>query len=531
MARGMSDRAEAAMKLREAITRFEDFLRHRLLGVRHHSVLMGKLRRQVLPLLGRRLLRGAALRRRLDDLIETLALPVATQRYALDGFRRFVRSRKSLGLLGEVVDRYLLALRRCGRGPGTLKLHRTALVHLVDLVAAETEVTPPSSGILVSTLQEVIARRAHHLSAAARHLLSFLVDEGMVVAEALPFRKTPLPERRLLRRIHDADRAAGLEGSLGRYLRELRDERQLSASHILDVQAQCATFVRDMKRRGRLRAQDVRRDDVAAYRDQALAAGITRTYKDLSLLRGFFAFLVRSGEVTENPVEGVRTKVPSRAPRTALTLPEIQALLAAPEQDLLRLPLSADPPAKRVLNRFVALRDRLAIALLIETGMRPSELLAITVDDIQDVPATLRVQGKGSRTTPKRTRPAYLESKTVLVALRDYLAARPVGPCRALLLNPRAERLTTCGLCAIIRRRARQAGIRRPVRPYDLRVSFASRLVARGADPFALRALMGHDDIRTTLSLYTKLTLEEVREVWKEANPLAPPPPRRGDRR
>lgn len=518
------------MMLREALTRFEDFLRHRLLGVRHHSVLMGKLRRQVLPTLGRRLLGGAALRRRVDDLIAELALPVAMQRYALNGFRRFVRSERQLGSLGKVMDRYFLALRRRGRKPRTLKVHRTAIVHLLRLAAAETDVTPQSSSILVKTLREVIAKRAHHVSAAARHLLAFLVDEGLVVAEALPLQKTSLPERRLLRRIHDADRTTGFEGALGRYFRELRDERQLSVSHILDVQTRCVAFVRDMKRRGHRRPQDVRRDDVASYRDRALAAGIRRTYKDLSILRGFFGFLARNGEVTESPVEGVRTKVPPRAPRTALTLPEIQALLAAPEQELLRLPLASGTPAYRARRRFLALRDRLIIALLIETGVRPTELLSLSIDDIQDVPGTLRVHGKGSRTAPKRSRPAYLESRVVLVALRDYLAARPVGPHRALFLNPRAEPLSPVGLCDVIRHRARQANLRRAVRPYDLRVSFASRLVARGADPFALRALMGHDDIRTTLSLYTKLTLEEVRDVWRESNPLAPPPQHRGDR-
>lgn len=529
MARGLSDRTGAHMKLREALSRFEEFLHRRLLGDGHHAVLMGLFRHHVLPMLGGRLLGGAALRRSLDSLVEGLA-PSVDQRYPLNGFRRFVQGQRRLRSLGHVIDRYVAALRRRRRRLSTQKDHRAALVHLSRFVALEAELGPRCPAVLVRTLQEVVGRRAHHLSAVAHHLLSFLASEGLVVAEDLRPPKASRPEQRLDRRIAVADRALGFEGALGRYLRELRDERHLSLPHLLDVQARCLRFVHDMRRHGRHRPQDVESADVAAYRDRALAAGVTRTYKDLSILRGLFSFLTRSGELKENPVAGVGAKVPPRAPRSALTLPQLQALLAAPEQDLLRLPLSAAPPAKRLIDRFVALRDRLAIALLIETGLRPSELLSITIDDIQDVPSTLRVQGKGSRTTPKRTRPAYLESKTVLVALRDYMAARPLGPHRALLLNPRAEPLKPGGLCAIIRRRARQAGIRRTVRPYDLRVSFASRLVARGADPFALRALMGHDDIRTTLSLYTKLSLEEVREVWKESNPLAPQPPRRGDR-
>lgn len=530
MARRVSRSEQTHMKLRDALGPFEDFLRQRLIGDAHRAVLLRILKQHLFPRLGSRLLHGVDIRRRLPSLIASLALPVADLRYALNNFHRYVSTRRHLGSLGEVIDRFLRHARRRGRTLGSLGRHRTALGRLSSFVAAECELGPRSRPAIEEACREIHAERDNCRSSAVRHFGSFLAMNGHLGDPPTPSSKLPAAEQRLVRRIPEADHSPGLDGALSRYLRELRDERQLSLPHILNVQARCTRFLRDMEERGRRRPREIRREDVAAYRDRSVAAGITRTYKDLSILRGFFGFLARRGEVDDNPVEGVSAKIQPRTPRTALTLPELQALLAAPEQDLLRLPLMAGTPSARVRRRFLALRDRAALALLAETGVRPSELLSLTVDDIQAVPGMLRIEGKGSRATPKRSRCAYLESRVVLQALRDYLAVRPIGPHRALLLSAQAEPLALCTLVLIVARRARQAGLRRPVRPYDLRVTFASRLVARGADLFALRVLMGHDDIRTTLSLYTALSLEEVREVWRETNPLAPPPPRPGDR-
>jgi integrase/recombinase XerD len=143
--------------------------------------------------------------------------------------------------------------------------------------------------------------------------------------------------------------------------------------------------------------------------------------------------------------------------------------------------------------------------------------------DVDLTRGVVTVRGKGSRTSSVRMRQAYVETRELLDALRAYLAIRPVGPVAALFLSHQNAPLEGYALVHIVQKRARQAGIPRSVRPYDLRVSFASRLVVRGADPFALRVLMGHDTIETTFGLYTSLSLEEVRNVWRETNPLTPP--------
>ena len=73
----------------------------------------------------------------------------------------------------------------------------------------------------------------------------------------------------------------------------------------------------------------------------------------------------------------------------------------------------------------------------------------------------------------------------------------------------------------MIVRRVKEAGVAKHISPHRLRATCASLYVKRGMDPFSLKTLLGHESITTTMDHYVRLTEEELREVWKRANPLA----------
>lgn len=246
-------------------------------------------------------------------------------------------------------------------------------------------------------------------------------------------------------------------------------------------------------------------------------ASITRM---TSSVRGLHRFLFDEGLLAENAGRSVRTpKQGERLPK-ALSVDEVTALLGA---------VAGDDP--------VALRDRAFLELLYATGARVSEATAIDLDDLYastgegaDVWADpagalgggglLRVTGKGSKT---RIVPygsyAGEALAAYLVRARPGFVARGSGT-PALFVGPRGARLSRQSAWLIIRAAAERAELTQEVSPHTLRHSFATHLLAGGADVRAVQELLGHASVTTT-QIYTQVTADMLREHYLSAHPRA----------
>jgi len=519
----------AQVKLAATLRPFDAFLAARHISEFRRRLFAGIVVRHLFPAIGRHVTDVESLRDGFPAWPDALGDELNVgERGALRGFAQYLQRARRPRVLADAIERYLLGLARRGRAYGTLKTHRRAVTKLARHFGAESRLDAIPIDALRAAFTELIARDNKDFICGAHHFADFLTAKQLADAPLDLFRASSPRQQRLKQLIEVAERSSGFDAALGRYLRELRDERQLSLSHILSVQHRLLRFKDFVVEHGRCAPEDVGGDDIARYRDEAVDRGVTQFHKVLSDIRCFYRFLMRRGDVTHDPTHGVHAKVRARCPRKPLDLDDLRALLAAPLRDLDHEPLAAGDPATRKRGRLFAIRDHAILAVLIETGLRPAELVALTVDDLDLARGILHVRGKGSHDTAARERLAYLESDVTLAALRDYLALRPVAPHKQLFLSLTAMPLRAAMLCNIVGRRGKQAGLDRSVCPYDLRVSFASRLVVGGADPFALRTLMGHDNITTTFRLYANLSLDEVRAVWRDTNPLAPPPTTRG---
>jgi integrase/recombinase XerD len=302
----------------------------------------------------------------------------------------------------------------------------------------------------------------------------------------------------------------GLSDPIGRFLDYLAVERGLSRN-TLDA------YRRDL---GRYRAflDDRGTDDPTLAGEADIAAFVAhlssseyapgKPYRPssvaraLAAVRSFHRFLVREGDTSDDPAEGVaRPKVPRNLPRP-LTVDEVAAMVAAPGDD--------GP---------VALRDRAILETLYGAGLRISELVALDVDDVDVDEGSVRAVGKGSR---DRIVPL---GRYAVQALAAYLTrARPAlaGPRSrgALFLNRRGGRLTRQGSTNIIKAWARRAGIRKRVTPHMLRHSFATHLLEGGADVRVVQELLGHANLATT-QIYTLVTQDRLRDVYFTSHPRA----------
>lgn len=230
----------------------------------------------------------------------------------------------------------------------------------------------------------------------------------------------------------------------------------------------------------------------------------------LVVVRGLHRFGLAEGELSHDAAKEVAPPTSGRGLPDTLSIAEVTRLIeTCPVAD------AATP---------VDLRDRALLELLYGTGARVSEVTALDLDDVSEVLETggdtgfLTIQGKGGK---ERLVPVGRAARRAVSA---YLVrARPAldqGKSHRLLLNQRGGELSRQSAWAVLKRRAKQAGIVKDISPHTLRHSFATHLLEGGADVRVVQDLLGHASVTTT-QIYTHVTADSLREVWQMAHPRA----------
>ena len=223
------------------------------------------------------------------------------------------------------------------------------------------------------------------------------------------------------------------------------------------------------------------------------------TASRLSALRQFYRFLQREGVRSDDPTTLLDVpKLPRVLPKY-LTEQEVEALLAA----------AGRMPGRRGAVALAALE------ILYATGLRVSELLALPRDALADNAAILLIRGKGGKERIVPLSDAAKRAATALLVIHTK-PSRFLFPGR----DPRRP-LARQALFLLLKQVATEAGID-PTRvsPHVLRHSFASHLLAHGADLRSLQLLLGHSDIATT-QIYTHVLAERLQRVVEAYHPLA----------
>jgi integrase/recombinase XerD len=248
-------------------------------------------------------------------------------------------------------------------------------------------------------------------------------------------------------------------------------------------------------------------------------------------VRGLHAFALTEGLAPGDPARPVRPPAPPRRLPRAISLPEIERLLAAAGGPATAAAASGDAGrASAESAQAAALRDRALLELLYGTGARISEAVGLDVDDLDLsgesrsalVAAAVRLSGKGDK---QRVVPVGSYARAAVEAY--LIRARPVlargarrGPASpAVFLNARGGRLTRQGAWGALRAAAGRAGLAQ-VSPHTLRHSFATHLLDGGADVRVVQELLGHASVTTT-QVYTLVTVDRLREVYAAAHPRA----------
>lgn len=314
-----------------------------------------------------------------------------------------------------------------------------------------------------------------------------------------------------------AGAASSLASLLTPYLEHIQAERSLSPNTVAAYRRDLSFFVAWLSERKQMQVMPSR-GDILLYltslkkRGQQ-AASLARI---LASLRGWFGWLVNMRLIASDPLENFENPHRSKKLPQVLTAMEMQALFEAAE----------------------SARDKAILELMYGAGLRVSELVGLSIGDINFNQSYLKCFGKGSK---ERIVPIGQPAKT---AVENYLAeqkaaqSKPVSSGRGrprkapqttkrnaamnrnrkepLFKDEKGERLSRLVVWQIIKRLSGRAKLTKSISPHTLRHSFATHLLENGADLRAVQELLGHANLVTT-QLYTHVSRAHLKSAYQQA--------------
>lgn len=291
------------------------------------------------------------------------------------------------------------------------------------------------------------------------------------------------------------------------YLDYLQVERGLAANSVAAYARDTAAYLAFLSERNIVDPDCVTRADVEAFAAEKRDAGFASASieRALSAVKGFHRFMVSEGTAKNHPTAAVRLPKKEERLPDYISVEQAQALLDQPF-----------PPTA------AGERDRAMLEVLYGCGLRVSELVGLDLRDLYLDEGFVRVFGKGSK---ERLVPI---GGTALERLRAYLAgprgelaahARVARSAPAVFLNKNGGRISRQTAHAVCERYGRIAGIE-GLHPHTLRHSFATHMLAGGADLRVLQEILGHASVSTT-QIYTHVDRTHLTQIYREAHPRA----------
>jgi integrase/recombinase XerD len=240
--------------------------------------------------------------------------------------------------------------------------------------------------------------------------------------------------------------------------------------------------------------------DILAYLSSTDNVSARTIARRLSSLRRLYEYLLREDQIKQNPVSNVDAPRLGRTLPKTLTEAEVEALLNAPDTE-----------------QAAGVRDKTMLELLYATGLRVSELVGLTVQQVNLRQGVVRVTGKGNkeRLVPMGEE-ANLWLERYLSSARSEILNHALTD--AMFPSNRGKAMTRQTFWHMVKRYAKVAEIKKTLSPHVLRHAFATHLINHGADLRVVQMLLGHSDISTT-QIYTHVARERLKDLHAEHHP------------
>ncbi|WP_339100506.1 site-specific tyrosine recombinase XerD [Pseudomonas atacamensis] len=224
------------------------------------------------------------------------------------------------------------------------------------------------------------------------------------------------------------------------------------------------------------------------------------TARFLSGVRGFYRYLLREKLISVDPTLRVDMPQLGRPLPKSLSEADVEALLKAPD-----------------LSDAIGQRDRAMLEVLYACGLRVTELISLTLEQVNLRQGVLRVMGKGSkeRLVPMGEEAIVWVERYMRDGRGELLGGRPSD---VLFPSQRGEQMTRQTFWHRIKHQAKVAGISKSLSPHTLRHAFATHLLNHGADLRVVQMLLGHSDLSTT-QIYTHVARARLQDLHAKHHP------------
>lgn len=414
------------------------------------------------------------------------------------------------------IDQFLEALQQEGHTPASLEAYVQDLGEFCAFLKSlgRTSWSAAAPGDILDYLKTLKqsgmpGRSVDRRFSALQRFNEFLLKRRLISENLMAAALENSPSSQILSQPELKALLAGLAEAGPDYMDEMLEqfyhhlgvERGLATLTLESYASDLQNFREFLHREGRTAWEEVTLADLQHYLAELEARGLAAASRArrLSALRQFFRFLQQEEKLAANPVELLDSpRLPMKLPNV-LSESEVEALLAAAD--------TSTP---------LGLRDAALLEVLYATGMRVSELVGLTLKQVDLRRGVVRPLGKGRKERLVPLVPQAVEK------LRRYLAdGRPrllkERDSPYIFLNSRGSRLTRQGFWKILRSYASKANVRH-LSPHVLRHSFATHLLSRGANLRVLQLLLGHADLATT-QIYTHLEAERLKAAHRKAHP------------
>ena len=279
-------------------------------------------------------------------------------------------------------------------------------------------------------------------------------------------------------------------------------EKGLSKSTQESYESDLKQFVEFLKKKKIESAHSITKEQLTEffYFKKTKGSSASTLAREGATLRAFFKFLLRENYISQNPAEILTSPKMWHLLPEVLTAKEINQLMEQPDE-----------------KKSMGLRDKAILEFMYATGTRVSEAAKIKTSDLNMDVGYVRCLGKGSK---ERIIP--IGSKAIKY-IRKYLnQARPKLLKKKvsdyLFVTHRGSCLTRQALWQKIKKYVHSAGIRKNITPHTIRHSFATHLLAGGADLRAVQEMLGHADISTT-QIYTMIDRSRLKNIHHQFHP------------
>lgn len=283
------------------------------------------------------------------------------------------------------------------------------------------------------------------------------------------------------------------------FLLYLKIDKKYSENTIVSYQNDLRKYA-DFMREKRVEIEEVSKKDIEEFLDylKKNKLNISSISHTISTIRTFYKFLAIHQKLAKSPVDLIEL------PKLRKKIPTVLS-----EEDIVKL-LSIHP------TTHFEYRNKAMLELMYGTGLRVSELVGLTIYDIDLEEDIVRTKGKGSKERIIPLGDMALDSLKEYLKIRGEMFKRNIND--YLFLNNHGNKLTRQGFFKIIKKVAKENGVETEFSPHTLRHSFASHLLKHGADIRSIQELLGHSDVSTT-QIYTQIEDPTKKETYHSKHP------------